>query len=154
MVMRALYISFLVAVFLLVLFHIAGNSFPTGYAVKENDGSGNVYFRLTSVIIVALASFAYVSYISMRKRWKSQKISLLLMFWFAGIMGFFLVLSTIFITMIPLKKHQQIILYEPNGFIFWSEIVLLVFVLFTGIWILYNYATGKASLMLVKRPSR
>ncbi len=79
-----------------------------------------------------------------------QKDRLILMFWFAGIVGFFLVFSTIFISMIPLRERKQIIVYEPNSVIFWSELIIMLVVLYITLWILYNYITGKGHLQLQK----
>ncbi len=80
---------------------------------------------------------------------------LLLLIWFCGVIGFLMVISTLFIAIITIKDHTQIVermlLNEPNNIIFWIELVIMLFVIYVTLWILYNYITGKAALDLVKR---
>ena len=122
-----------------------------GNIVNNVDDGSAMQFRLastltTSVVIVGLLYFMNKKAIEHMHHGK-----LLILLWFAGVTGFFLVLANIFLAMIPLKDHQQIIVYEPNSLIFWIEIGLIVFILITTIWILYNYISGKAVLVLEKR---
>ncbi len=79
------------------------------------------------------------------------KARFLLMLWFSGVTGFFLVLATIFISMIGTRNEGHIVYSEPNDFIFWTELGLIVFILAVTIWILYNYATGKGSLEFIEK---
>lgn len=76
---------------------------------------------------------------------------LLLLIWFCGISGFFIVMAIIFISMIPEIDHKQIIVSEQNDLIYWSEMILLVFVIFMTVKIAYNYAAGNKVLILAPR---
>ena len=76
---------------------------------------------------------------------------LLLLLWFAGITGFFIMLSNIFFYMARTAGHSQFIVYEPAPLIFWTEIAIMVFVLIITIWIFYNYVSGKGMLNLIRK---
>ena len=79
------------------------------------------------------------------------KARFLLMLWFSGITGFFIVMATIFINMIGAKNKEFLVYNEPNDFVFWTEFSMIIFILAVTIWILYSYATGKGSLEFVER---
>lgn len=80
------------------------------------------------------------------------KISrLLLMIWFAGITGFFIMLANIFFYMGRNPGHSQFIVYEPAPLIFWTEIAIMIFVLIITLWIFYNYVSGKRVLNLIRK---
>ena len=83
-----------------------------------------------------------------------SKNRLMLMFWFAGISGFFLVLATIFVEMVDNPGHRQVLLYEPSEFVFWAEMILIIIILFITMWILYEYVSGKGVLTIEIRKRR
>ena len=82
---------------------------------------------------------------------EKKKGKLLLMLWFAGITGFFIMLSNIFFYMARTPGHNQFIVYEPAPLIFWTEISAMLFVLIITVWIFYNYVSGKGMLNLMRK---
>ena len=80
-----------------------------------------------------------------------KKEKLVLLLWFAGITSFFLVLSSIFISLIPSVNHRIVVLYEPNELIFWVEIILMVYVISITLWIAYNYISGRGLLTITRK---
>lgn len=74
----------------------------------------------------------------------------LILVWFCGIVGFFLINTIVFFAMI-FEENHKITVYEPREFVFWTEIVCIVFIMITTIWLLYNYLTRKGYLDLIER---
>ncbi len=78
----------------------------------------------------------------------------LVTFWFAGITGFFFVVFIAFTTMVETSGHRNIIIYEPSNLVYYSELILMFMILLLTAWILYNYASGKSALELVRKKGR
>lgn len=143
--------SLLIFIFLIILFFgfISTGNMVTGNAVAnvENVSLSFVYLLVGS--IVATSILFYLN----KKKSKSDisKNKILISFWFLGIVGFFLVLASIFVSMIGTIGHSNTIVFESNNLVFWSEVVLLIFVTIVTLWILYNYVSGRGVLVLVRR---
>ena len=75
----------------------------------------------------------------------------LLLVWFSGIVAFFAIIAPLFIRMMFSEEHRQVIVYEPNKYVFWGEAGLLILIIFISVWILYNYVAGKGVLEMNKR---
>ena len=146
-----LMLAFLVAIFLGLLY---GGEVLTGNFAKNADGNAAITYRMTSVLITSTIMAIIIFYMNRKALLKVYENKVLIFFWFAGITGFFFVVFIAFTTMVDTSGHRNIIIYEPSNAVYYSELTLMFMILLLTTWILYNYASGKASLELVRKKRR
>ncbi len=142
-----LMLTFLVAIFLGLLY---GGEALTGNFAKNAGGDAPLAYRVSSVLIIS--SIMAIIIFSMNKKaiLQTYENKVLIFLWFAGITGFFLVMAVIFISMIFVQGDRQVIVYEPDKIVFWAEISLMIITLSITMWILYNYVSGRGSLVILR----